>query len=96
MRPFGLKGAAFHDAIIYIRAEINAAQGMVSIQAHTIWPATPHRTAANRLMAPTPKMEPVMVWVVLTGTPRKEEKKSVEAAAVSAQKPSTGRSFVIF
>ena len=56
--------------IQYVTAEIAAAAGMVRTQAHTIRPATPQRTADNRLIDPTPMMAPVMVWVVLTGTPR--------------------------
>ena len=47
-----------------------AAAGIVSTQAHTIRPATPQRTADSRLIDPTPMMAPVIVCVVLTGTPR--------------------------
>jgi hypothetical protein len=53
-------------------AEIAAAQGMVRIQAHTIWPATPQRTAVSLRREPTPMIEPVIVWVVLTGMPKNE------------------------
>ena len=66
------------------------------IQAQTIWPATPQRTAVRRRSEPTPMMEPDMVCVVLTGMPNQDEKKRVAAAAVSAQNPSTGRSLVTF
>ena len=45
------------------------APGIVSTQAHTTRPATPHRTAESRRAAPTPTMAPVMVWVVETGMP---------------------------
>ena len=47
-----------------------AAAGIVSTHAHTIWPATPQRTADSRLIEPTPTIAPVIVCVVLTGTPR--------------------------
>ena len=46
-----------------------AAAGIVATQAHTIRPATPHRTAENRCTAPTPVIAPVIVCVVLTGMP---------------------------
>ena len=39
--------------------------GIVRIQAQTIWPATPQRTALSRRVAPTPTMAPVIVCVVL-------------------------------
>ncbi len=42
---------------------------MVSTHAQTIRPATPQRTADRRRVAPTPTIAPVMVCVVLTGTP---------------------------
>src|SRR5512141_528187 len=77
-----------------IRA-IDAAIGIVRSQAHTIRVATPHRTADNRDAAPTPTMAPVMVCVVLTGTPRAEARKIAPAPPVSAQKPPKGRSLVI-
>lgn len=73
-----------------------AEQGMVKTQAHMMLPATPHFTALARLIEPMPIIAPVMVCVVLTGTPRAVEKKSVMAAPVSAQKPSTGLSFATF
>jgi len=70
--------------------------GMVKIQAHTMLPATPHRTALARWVEPTPTMAPVMVWVVETGMPKEVAKKRVKAPPVSAQKPPTGLSLVIF
>ena len=53
----------------YSEPPINAAPGIVKIQAHTICRVTPQRTAESRLAAPTPEMDPVMTCVVLTGTP---------------------------
>src|SRR5215208_639607 len=76
-------------------AATSAAAGIVSIQAHTIRPATPHLTADSRRVAPTPTIEPVIVCVVETGVPVNVTYASVSAAAVSAQNPPTGLSFVI-
>ena len=49
---------------------MSAEAGIVKIQAQTIRPATPQRTAENRWSEPTPMMAPVMVCVVLTGMER--------------------------
>src|SRR5690606_37943229 len=73
-----------------------ADRGMVSTQAHTMLRATPHLMAENFVVEPTPMMAPVMVWVVETGMPQCVAMKSVSAPAVSAQKPPTGLSLVIF
>ena len=43
------------------------AAGIVRTHAQTMRPATPHRTADKRFVAPTPTIEPVIVCVVLTG-----------------------------
>ena len=72
-----------------------AVPGMVRTQAQTTRPATPQRTALSRFSEPTPTIAPVMVCVVLTGTPPKMVSTRVHAAPVSAQKPSTGRSLMI-
>ena len=71
-------------------AEINADMGMVNTQAQMIFPATPHRTAVSRFVAPTPIMAPVIVWVVLTGMPAAVAPIMEMAAAVSAQNPPMG------
>jgi hypothetical protein len=42
-------------------AAMTPAAGIVSTQAHTILPATPHLTAESRRVAPTPTIAPVMV-----------------------------------
>lgn len=47
----------------------NPLTGMVKIQAQRRLIVTPQRTALSRLVAPTPMIEPVMVWVVETGIP---------------------------
>src|SRR6202171_3449248 len=73
-----------------------AAAGMVSTQAHTILPATRHLTADSRVVDPTPAIAPVIVCVVETGIPNTVAPNNVIAPAVSAQKPPTGRSLVIF
>ncbi len=54
--------------------------GIVRIQAQTIRPATPQRTAESRRVAPTPTIAPVIVCVVLTGTPKCVAMKSVIGA----------------
>src|SRR5262245_31332427 len=58
-------------------------------------PATPQRTAEKRCVAPTPRIAPVIVWVVDTGIPQTDAAITVAAAPVSAQKPENGLSFVI-
>ena len=77
-------------------AEIAAEHGIVMIQAHTMFPATPHRTALVRFKEPTPMIAPVIVCVVLTGIPNAEATNKLVAAPASAQKPSTGRSLATF
>jgi len=67
---------------------MESAPGIVNFHAQTTCPATPHRTALNRLRAPTPMMDPAMVWVVLTGIPKKMVVTSVVAAPPSAHNPS--------
>src|SRR5262245_5854964 len=74
---------------------MKAEPGIVKIQAQTILPATPQRTAENLRAEPTPTIEPVMVWVVDTGTPNPVAMKSIVAPAAEAQKPPTGLSLVI-
>ena len=76
-------------------AEITAEMGMVKSQAQMILPATPQRTAESLLVAPTPTIAPVMVWVVLTGIPATVAPMIEQAAAVSALKPPMGSSLVI-
>src|SRR5207302_112122 len=68
---------------------------IVRIHAHTICPATPHRTAESRCDAPTPAIAPVIVCVVLTGIPKCDATNSVIAPLVSAQNPPNGFSFVM-
>src|SRR6185503_797753 len=80
-----------HQAIAAMSAEL----GMVSTQAQTMRPATPQRTAETFCAEPTPTMEPVMVCVVETGTPKAVARNSVIAPLVSAQNPPTGLSLVI-
>src|SRR5258708_38467661 len=77
------------------RAATIAEAGMVRIQAQTIRRATPQRTADNRVVAPTPTIAPVIVWVVLTGIPASAVENRVMAPAVSAQKSPTGFSLVM-
>ena len=67
--------------------DIAAEHGIVRIQAQTILPATPQRTAERRCIDPTPTMAPVMVCVVLTGIPSLAVKNNIAAAPVSAENP---------
>src|SRR4029453_9806748 len=75
---------------------MSADAGIVKTHAHTIRPAMPQGTADKRRMEPTPIIAPVMVCVVLTGTPRCVAVNNEIAPAVSAAKPPTGWSLVIF
>ena len=72
---------------------MNADAGIVSSHAHTMRPATPQRTADSRRIEPTPMIAPVIVCVVLTGTPRCVAVNSEIAPAVSAANPPTGCRF---
>ena len=58
--------------------------GMVRTQATMMFPATPQRTALAFMVAPTPMMAPVMLWVVLTGMPKCAVVKRTAAAALPA------------
>ena len=68
-------------------APTRAAAGIVSTQAMSRLPAIPQRTADNRLVEPTPKIQAVMVWVVLMGAPMTEAQAMTAAADVSAANP---------
>src|SRR5215207_6675893 len=89
-------GAMVFETIHQIAAAMPADSGMVRIQAQMIRPAIPQRTADSRRIEPTPMIAPVIVWVVLTGTPRWVAVNSEMAPAVSAANPPTGTSLVIF
>ena len=54
---------------------------------------TPQRTADKRFVAPTPMIDPVIVWVVLTGIFSASVTNKVIAPAVSAATPSNGSYF---
>ena len=76
-------------------AETAAEIGIVKSHAQMMFPATPQRTAESLLVAPTPTIAPVIVWVVLTGIPATVAPMIEQAAAASALKPPMGRRFVI-
>ena len=57
------------------------------IQAITMFPATPQRTAESRREAPAPITEPEIVCVVETGKPKCAVVQRIEAHAVCAAKP---------
>ena len=68
---------------------------MVKIQAQTMLPATPQRTAEALRTEPTPTMAPVMVCVVDTGIPSAEARKITIDPAVEALNPWCCDSLVI-
>lgn len=57
------------EIIKYIKPATIAEIGIVTIQANNKFLVTPHRTALNLFVAPTPIIAPVIVCVVLTGIP---------------------------
>ncbi len=61
--------------------------GRVSTHAQSIRSATVHLTALNRRVAPTPMIDPLMTWVVLSGTPMLVALSMITAAVVCAKKP---------
>src|SRR3954470_12324186 len=67
-----------------------AAAGKVRIQASTMLPATPQRTADSFLVAPTPMMADVIVWVVEIGRPSRDVANNTALATASAAKPAGG------
>ena len=69
--------------------------GKVSTHVVTIWRLTDQFTAESRRVAPTPMIAVPMVWVVDSGTPKREASKIAVLAAVSAAKPLTGSSRVM-
>ncbi len=62
---------------------------MVRIQAVTICPTIPQRTADNRLDEPTPRIAAEMTWVVLIGAPKNDATAITPADDVSAENPCT-------
>src|SRR4051794_28564162 len=70
--------------------------GIVTTQAVTMRPAMPQRTAEALLVAPTPRMAEEITWVVETGMPSRLANSMIEAAAVSAAKPSIDRNSTTF
>ena len=67
--------------------------GMVKIHAQIMFPATPQRTAESLLVAPTPTIAPVIVWVVLTGIPATDAPIMAQAAAGFGAKTAHGTKF---
>ena len=81
--------------MMYAIAAMNAEQGMVRTHAIIMRCPQIQRTDRKPRIVPTPRMEPVIAWVVEMGTPPKVAIKMVVAAAASAQKPPTGCNRVI-
>src|SRR5688500_6537468 len=73
---------------------MEAAPGNVKIQAITMFPATPQRTADRFLVAPTPMIAEVIVWVVEMGRPSWLLTHSTLAATDSAAKPAGGSRWI--
>ena len=69
--------------------------GIVRIQAQRICPATAHRTADSRRVAPPPTMAPVIVCVVLMPTPSIVAVKIARLAAQSFVANLTGHPCVV-
>jgi hypothetical protein len=65
------------------------------IQAATMFPATPQRTAEKRFVAPAPSTEPEIVCVVETGKPKCAVRKRMMLVDASAANPCGGSSFAI-
>src|SRR3954464_10887779 len=82
-------------AIHHETPAMKAEHGMVSTHAQTMFPPSPQRTAETDCVEPTPTIDPVMVCVVDTGMPRAVARNSVIDPESSAQKPPTGRIFVM-
>src|SRR3982750_1638922 len=77
-------------------AATRPAPGNVKIQAPTMLPATPQRTADSRLVAPTPMIDDVIVCVVEIGAPNvMPATYRMDAAVVSAAKPCGGSRWMI-
>ena len=74
---------------------MKAEQGMVKTQAKTMRSPQIHRTDRTPCVVPTPRMAPVMAWVVEMGIPPMIAPQIVAAAETSAQNPPTGCSRVI-
>ena len=72
---------------LYSTAERTAQTGIVRNQASTIFPTSPHLTAENRIVLPTPMIAVEMICVVLMGIPKYVHVKIELAAVVSAAKP---------
>src|SRR3954467_5759930 len=76
-------------------AAMKAAQGSVRSQAITMrWPQI-QRTERTPLVVPTPRIEPVIAWVVEIGTPQLVAAMVGGGAGFAAQKPPMGCSLVM-
>jgi hypothetical protein len=64
---------------------------MVTIQATAMFPATPQRTLLNRSAEPTPIIDELTTWVVLTGPPIRDAPRMTPAEVTWLLKPWTGR-----
>ena len=72
-------------SVNHVTALIAAAPGTVKIQAHTILPATPQRTALKRRVVPTPTIAPEIVCVVDTGIHERGHRERDRAGGLRAE-----------
>ena len=56
-----------------------------------ILPAIPQRTAESRLVAPTPIIDALMQWVVLTGIPQGHINAPCEAISITVAAEASGK-----
>ena len=81
------------NPIVRARSQYNAPPsaavlGIVKIHASTIFSPNVQRTLDIPRVAPRPKIDPVIVWVVDVGTPNHAASVRTSEALVSAAKPS--------
>ena len=70
--------------------------GSVIIHEKTMFLTTWKLRVAIPRATPTPMIDPTRVWVVDTGSPNREQARTVVAVPNSAEKPRDGVSSVIF
>src|SRR5690348_15803722 len=75
-------------------AATRAEAGRVRIQASTLLPATPQRTADSRLVAPTPLIAEVLVWVGEAGRPSGAVVQRTAVAEAAAASPCGGARWI--
>ena len=87
MEPKDEDGASGGAGASCIPAPTSPAHGIVITQATRMFPATPHRTAERRWVAPAPSTQPLITCVVETGKAECAVPQRIEAHAVWAANP---------